>query len=56
MESKKVGRPPLNPRKVFNAIIWILKSGARWRDLPARLPCLRLTPLFAKCIRVPVRL
>ena len=36
MEPKKVGRPPLNPRKVFNAIMWILKSGARWRDLPAR--------------------
>ena len=32
----KVGRPPLNPRRVFNAILWILKSGARWRDLPAR--------------------
>ncbi len=35
-EPKKVGRPPLNPRTVFNAIMWILKSGARWRDLPAR--------------------
>ena len=33
---KKVGRPSLNPRTVFNAIMWILKSGARWRDLPAR--------------------
>ena len=32
----KVGRPSLNPRIVFNAILWILKSGARWRDLPAR--------------------
>ena len=32
----KVGRPQLNPRRVFNAILWILKSGARWRDLPAR--------------------
>ena len=33
---RKVGRPSLNPRIVFNAILWILKSGARWRDLPAR--------------------
>ena len=35
-EKPKVGRPALNPRIVFNAILWILKSGARWRDLPAR--------------------
>ena len=35
-EPAKVGRPPLNPRTVFNALMWILKSGARWRDLPAR--------------------
>ena len=34
-EKKKVGRPPLNPRKVFNGILWILKSDPRWRDLPA---------------------
>ena len=35
-EKPKVGRPPLNSRIVFNAILWILKSGGRWRDLPAR--------------------
>ena len=35
-EKPKVGRPPLNPRTVFNALMWILKSGARWRDLPSR--------------------
>ena len=35
-DAKKIGHPPLNPRKVFNAILWILKSGACWRDLPAR--------------------
>ena len=35
-EKPKVGRPPLNPRTVFNALMWILKSGGRWRDLPAR--------------------
>ena len=33
---QKIGRPSLNPRIVFNGILWILKSGARWRDLPAR--------------------
>ena len=32
----RVGRPPLNPRTVFNGILWTLKSGGRWRDLPAR--------------------
>ena len=35
-EPSKVGRPSLNPRMVLNGILWILKSGARWRDLPAR--------------------
>ena len=28
------GRRALNPRTVFNAILWILSSGAAWRDLP----------------------
>ena len=31
---KNRGRPPLNPRVVLNGILWILRSGARWRDLP----------------------
>ena len=35
-EPKKVGRPSLNPRTALNGILWILKSGARWRDLPTR--------------------
>ena len=35
-EPKKVGRPSLNPRMVLNGILWILRTGARWRDLPAR--------------------
>ena len=35
-EENKVGRKLLNPRKVFDGIFWILKSRARWRDLP---PC-----------------
>ena len=35
-EPPKVGRPPLNPRMVLNGILWIMASGARWRDLPSR--------------------
>jgi len=28
------GRPPADFRKVFNAILWVLRTGAPWRDLP----------------------
>lgn len=28
------GRPPANPRTMLNGIIWILRTGAPWRDLP----------------------
>ena len=31
---KQTGRLVLNPLAVFNAIFWILSSGAAWRDLP----------------------
>ena len=30
------GRPPLPPRPKLNAIIWIARTGAPWRDLPER--------------------
>ncbi len=29
------GRPPTPPRKVLEGILWILRSGARWQDLPS---------------------
>jgi transposase len=32
------GRPPVKYRQVLNAILWILKTGARWKDLPGRYP------------------
>ncbi len=32
------GRPRRDDREVFNGILWILRSGARWYDLPPRFP------------------
>jgi transposase len=36
--NSKVGRPPVPPRDVPNGVLWILKTGARWRDLPRDYP------------------
>ena len=32
----KTGRPDKDSRLIFNAIFWIVCSGASWRDLPER--------------------
>lgn len=32
------GRPPTPPRPILNAILWILRTGAPWPDLPSRYP------------------
>lgn len=32
------GRPWADNRAVFEGILWILKSGARWKDLPPEYP------------------
>ena len=32
------GRPWKDNRAVLNGILWILRSGARWKDLPERFP------------------
>src|SRR4051812_7741411 len=32
----KAGRPPCDLRAVVNGILWILHTGAPWRDLPER--------------------
>ncbi len=32
------GRPPSDDRKVLEGILWILRSGARWQDLPEEFP------------------
>ncbi len=32
------GRPRCSDRDVLNGILWVLRSGARWKDLPERFP------------------
>ncbi len=32
----KAGRPPIDNRLIFNAILWLARSGSAWRDLPER--------------------
>ena len=34
----KSGRPPQDRRDVLNGILWILRTGAQWGDLPRRYP------------------
>jgi transposase len=34
----KGGRPPADNRRVFEGILWVLKTGARWKDLPDEYP------------------
>ena len=37
-EHRKGGRPWIENRRVFEGILWILRSGARWQDLPEKYP------------------
>jgi transposase len=32
------GRPWADTRRVLEGILWVLKTGARWRDLPREYP------------------
>ena len=32
----RTGRPPKNHRIIVNALLWLAKTGAPWRDLPER--------------------
>ena len=33
-EPKATGRPPRDRRMVFDGILWILRTGSAWRDVP----------------------
>jgi len=35
---KKGGRPWVDNRRCLEGILWVLKTGARWRDLPEEYP------------------
>jgi len=59
------GRPPQDLRAVLNGILWIVRTGAPWKDLPERYPpkstCHRRfqewteSGLFAKILAVLAR-
>ena len=33
-EPKRIGRPRADDRRTLNGILWVLRSGARWQDMP----------------------
>jgi transposase len=37
-EGGREGRPSIDNRRIVNAIRWVLKTGAPWRDLPEHYP------------------
>jgi transposase len=36
--SPEGGRPPADDRECLEGILWLLRTGARWRDIPVDLP------------------
>ena len=36
--SQRGGRPPADNRDCLEGILWVLRSGARWKDLPKDFP------------------
>ena len=37
IKRRKRGRPPKDNRVVLEGILWVLKTGARWRDVPTEI-------------------
>lgn len=37
LKKHRRGRPPKDNRVVLEGILWVLKTGARWRDLPTEI-------------------
>ena len=37
-KSKRGGRPRVPPRECLEGILWVLRTGTRWQDLPERYP------------------
>lgn len=35
-QPKRTGRSPSDPRRMMDGILWVLNTGAPWRDLPSR--------------------
>jgi len=35
-QKPRTGRPALDHRTILNGILWVLRTGAPWRDLPER--------------------
>ena len=35
-QKPQTGRPNISHRKVINGILWVLRTGAPWRDMPTR--------------------
>jgi transposase len=38
LRSARGGRPPADERRCLEGILWVLKTGARWKDLPREFP------------------